>query len=466
MSSAALAIRNAEVEGLAGQDVFIRDGRIVEVGPKLTSRAPEIDARGGALIPGLIDHHIHLLATAAQAESLFLDDVRSATGFAERLRAWVAVRPAGTWVRAVGYHERMAGLIGRADLDALAPDHPVRVQDQTGGLWILNSRALALVATGDTPPSVELGAGGVPTGRIWRGDAWLRTRIGRTPPPLAAVGAALAAKGVTGVMDASASTDADAAATLADAVRAGALPQRLGLMSAGGLDRPDDAAFAIGPLKVLLDERDLLPLDEFIDRIGFARVQNRHVAVHCVTAAELALAMAAFAAAGSRPGDRIEHGGVIAPGAIPVLAKLRLTVVTQPGFIFERGDRYLAEVEPGEHGDLYRCASLLGAGVPVAGSSDAPYSTPDPWAAMRAAVSRRTAGGRPIGPNERVSPRDALGLFLGGLDAPGGGVGRVAPGAAADLCLLKTPLNEALEALSADLVAAIFVGGRLAHEAR
>jgi predicted amidohydrolase YtcJ len=460
-----LVIRDAEVEGQPGLDVRIADGRVTEIGPHLPRAASEIDARGGAVIPGLIDHHIHLLATAARANSLALDDVRSAEDFANRLRAFAAVRPAGAWLRATGYHERMAGLLDRHDLDALAPDQPVRVQHQTGSLWMLNSRALALVERGETPEGLERSDDHEANGRLWRGDAWLAERIGKTAPDLAPLGAQLAAAGVTGAMDASVTTDADSAATLADAVRTGALPLRLGLMSGGALTAPDDGAFAVGPLKILLDDHDLPPLNEIVHRIGQARAWGRRVAVHCVTAAELALTLAAFGMAGAVHGDRIEHGGVIPAEAIAVIAQLGLTVVTQSAFVFERGDRYRAEVPAIEHDDLYRSASLIRAGIPVAGSSDAPYATPDPWTAMRAAVERETRGGETLGPSERLSPAQTLALYLGDFADPGGSSRRVAPGARADLCLLKTPLGTALKTLSSDLVAATLVGGRIVHTA-
>jgi predicted amidohydrolase YtcJ len=234
-------------------------------------------------------------------------------------------------------------------------------------------------------------------------------------------------------------------------------------MSGGFLAQCPDAAFRVGPLKIMLDEYDLPPLDEIVRRIGMARVWGRAVAVHCVTAAELALTLAAFETAGAKPGDRIEHGGAIPADAIAVIAGLGLTVVTQPGFVFERGDRYLADIDPAEHGDLYRCASLLAAGVPVASSSDAPYSAPDPWAAMRAAVRRQTREGLSLGSEERVDASVALQLHFGEFDAPGGRPRKVLPGEPADLCLLKTPLRDALSALSNDLVAATIIEGGLAY---
>jgi predicted amidohydrolase YtcJ len=468
--SEGLLIRNAEVEGRAGLDVRIEAGRVAEIGAGLRASGETLDARGGALIPGLIDHHIHILATAAQADSLALEGAATPQEMAALVSAFAATRPNGSWLRATGYHDRIAGVLDRDALDRLAPHHPLRVQHQTGSLWMLNSAALALVDSGEGADALERDAAGRATGRLWRGDRWLRARIGDAPPPLRPLGERLARHGLTGLTDASVGAGPEAAALLADAHRRGALPQRLNLMSGGPLAAPEDGAIRIGPLKILLDDHALPDWDEMIGRIALARALGRPVAVHCVTAGELALTLAAFDAAGARAGDRIEHGGVIDAAAVPVIRRLGLTVVTQSAFVFERGDRYLADVDPAEQGDLYRCASLLAAGVAVAGSSDAPYADPDPWAAMRAAVARRTRRGAAIGLGERITPATALGLYLGRADDPGGAPRRVETGAVADLCLLREPLAEALAALSGEGmagegVAATLVGGRVVYPA-
>ncbi|HEY1752626.1 MAG TPA: amidohydrolase family protein [Caulobacteraceae bacterium] len=461
----ALVIRNVEVGGRAGLDVRIDAGRVAAIGPGLPRGWEEIDGRGGAVIPGLADHHIHLFALAAQADSVALDDVRDASGLQARIAAALADRPPGAWLRATGYHERMAGELSREALDALAPRNPLRVQHQTGALWMLNSAALAAVWQGDAPASVERGADGRPTGRIWRGDAWLHQRLGAEPPALAPLGRRLAAYGITHLTDASVTTDAAAAAHLAAAHRSGELPQRLMLMSGGALTAPGDGALAVGPLKVLLDDHALIDLDDFTGRIRQARAWRRPVAVHCVTAAELALTLAAFETAGARPGDRIEHGGVIPAAAIEPIRAMGLTVVTQPAFVRERGDRYLAEVDPADQPDLYRCASLQAAGVPVAGSSDAPYASPDPWIGMAAAAQRTTLEGRMLGTGEAVDAATALSLYLGDPAAPGGPERRVEVGAAADLCLLRTPLADALAAPGAERIRATVIAGKVVHQA-
>ena len=463
--SGGLLIRNVEVGGRAGLDVRIAAGRVAEVGLSLRGPEDAIDGAGGALIPGLIDHHIHLLALAAKADSVRLDTARDADDLAARLAGAAAARPAGAWLRATGYHEGVAGVLGAPDLDRLASRHPLRMQHRSGALWMLNTQALAhAIGNAPPPPCVELDAAGHPTGRIWRGDAWLSVRIGRILPPLAPVGRTLAACGITGVTDASATTDADTGARLAAAHRAGDLPQRLMLMSGGPL--APLPGVVLGPVKVLLDEADLPDLDSLAARIGGARSWRRRVAMHCATAVELAFALAAFETAGAESGDRIEHGSVIPEAALPALAALGLTVVTQPGFVAERGDRYLAEVPAEDHAGLYRIASLRRAGVAVAASSDAPYSAPDPWAAMRAAVERSTRLGSSLGMDEAVDAATALSLYQGAFARPGGRRRRVAPGAAADLCLLAVPLGEALQALDAGLVAATLVAGRVVFDRR
>jgi len=446
-------LRDVEVEGRAGLDVRLAGGRIAEIGPRLAARGEEIDGRGGALIPGLCDHHIHLFGYAARADSVDVEGA-SPSELARRIADAAAARPDGAWIRVLGHHETQGGELTRDDLDRLAPRHRLRVQHQTGALWVLNSAALASLAEGDDPPGLDRA-----TGRLWRGDPWLRARTGAEPPPLAPIGRRLAGFGITALTDASVTTDAGGAALLAQARRTGALPQRLTLMSGGALEAPEDGAFVVGPLKVLLDDHALPDLDDFLARIATARSWRRPVAVHCVTAGELALTLAAFSTAGARPGDRVEHGGVIGEGAIGQLRDLGLTVVTQPAFIRERGDRYAAEVDPRDIPDLYRCASLRAAGVPVAASSDAPYASADPWAGIAAAIDRTSAGGRVLGAGEAVDAATALSLYLGDPTDPGGPPRTVVEGAVADLVLLDAPLREVLTAPSAERVRATLVEG-------
>jgi predicted amidohydrolase YtcJ len=458
-----LLIRNAEVEGRI-VDIAIRAGRIVDVRPALAGEEL-IDAACGAVIPGLHDHHIHLLATAAARQSVRLEGCADAIAVARCLRDADAALPPNAWLRATGYHERIAGPLDRLALDQWLPRRPVRVQDQTGALWMLNSAAVMAIPQDAWPEDAERDGAGILTGRVFRGDAWLGEHIERVALDLAALGCQLAGYGLTGVTDASVTTDAASAGLLGQAVRTGLLPLRLTLMSGGALSPPSDGAYAVGPVKILLDDDRLPTLDALVKMIEGARDQGRAVAAHCVTAAELAIMLAAFDLAGSRNGDRIEHGSIIPRSAICMLRDLGLTVVTQPGFIATRGERYRALVDPAEQADLYRCATLIARGVPVGGSSDAPYGNPDPWSAIRAASDRRTADGHFIGVGERVSAARALRLYLTPSDNPGGAPRRIRAGTQADLCILHVGMNTALADPTADHVAATLLGGRITHHA-
>jgi len=440
-------------------NVVLRDGRVAAVrNPTPTAGAAAIDGRGGALLPGLHDHHLHLLATAAAEHSV---DCASAKDGASLAAALQAAGPG--WVRAVGYHEQIAGVLDRGVLDQLAPNHPVRVQHRTGALWMLNSRALALVDhLLDGSPDVERDESGRPTGRLWRYDARLRPAFASGPPSLAALGARLASFGITGVTDATPDLDRTSLDLLARAHASGDLPQEITLLGA-----PEARGLASGlrrgPRKIHLRDHDLPTLPELAATVAQTHRGDRGVAIHCVTAEALVLAVAALLDAGIHPTDRIEHASVVPPGAATELAELGVAVVTQPAFLHERGDDYLRDVASPERDWLYPYRSLLEAGVPVAPSSDAPHAPPDPWLAIAAAAGRRTRRGAVIGAGEAVDASRVLDGFLSSPDNPGGPPRRVAPGLPADLCLLDRPLADALAGVPANPVRMTLIGGRIVH---
>ena len=448
----------------ARRDVLVLDGRVHRIGSQLRPEGDceVVDAHGGELLSGLHDHHVHLAALAAARTSVQLGppEVTTPEQFASALATAHAELPPGQWLRGVGYHESVAGPLDREVLDRLVPSRPVRVQDRSGKRWTLSSVGLRLIAAdASAHPGIERDRDGRPSGVVERADDWLAQVLGGDLPDLAVVGRMLADLGVTAVTDCTPYRDAAALAGLAAAAASGQLPQRVHVT--GGPELAEHRApppLHLGPVKVLLDEDRLPPLDQFVEWIRAAHAAGRSVAVHVVTAASLAYSLAAWGEAGAHSGDRIEHGSVITPEAAARVAALGLTVVTQPGFVAARGDRYLAEVDPDEVPHLYRCASLLELGIPVAGSTDAPYTDPDPWSAIRAAVDRRTPSGELLGGSERLPLRRAVQLFTGHPLDPGRSQRRVEVGAAADLCLLGRPLREEEPPTAAD-VRATYRGG-------
>ena len=465
-SQAPLLIRNAELGGRR-RSVRIGGGRVLEMGAGLVARPGEevVEGGGGALLPGLHDHHLHLWALAATERSVPVGppSVRDLAGLSSALRHAAREAPDGSWIRAVGYHESVAGPLDRWVLDRLVADRPVRVQDRSGALWVLSSAGAAAVGLSDVGDvdGVERRDDGVPTGRLWRLDGWLRERLPAEPLDLASAARRLLRTGVTGMTDATPTEDHGALRLLARARRGGDVPQRV-LITGGPALAPDVVPdLERGPVKLLPPDHVPPVFDQLLAGIRAARAQGRAVAVHCVTAASAALAVAAIEEIGPHPGDRIEHGAVVPVELADRVAGLGITVVTNPGFVVTRGDRYLAEVDAVDQPDLWRCRSLLARGVPLGGGTDAPFGDPDPWTAIAAAITRRTAAGQSLGPDEGLSPSQALALFLSPLERPGGPPRRLDPGVAADLCLLAGPLAEALADPARVEVVATVVGGAL-----
>jgi predicted amidohydrolase YtcJ len=114
-----------------------------------------IGGNGGELLPGLADHHIHLRALAAASRSLDLHGADLTEG------------GTGTgWRRVVG-----AGVeLKHAEVDAVWPERPVRVQRRSGALWTLNSMALERLGPGAGPDEIA-------TGQFWRSGERLRAML-------------------------------------------------------------------------------------------------------------------------------------------------------------------------------------------------------------------------------------------------------------------------------------------------
>ncbi len=463
-------IRQAQIYGGTGlRDLRLQGGNIAAIAESLPPLPGEalVEARGAALLPGLHDHHIHLVSLAAALDSLRCGppDITDARQFAAALQR--ANTAPDSWLRGIAYHPSVAGEIDRAWLDRHIPDRPCRIQHRGGRLWVLNSAALAELELlrGEGPAGLER-IGGEPTGRLYEADVWLRQRLGSRLPELSRASALLAAYGVTGITDTTPHNGAMEWAGFHEAQASGSLLQRVRMMGGEAIDaQANSSALQRGELKIHLLESQLPPFDLLCANISTAHADGRAVAVHCVTLTELVFTLAAFEHSGSITGDRIEHASVCPDQQLSLIAELGLRVVTQPHFISERGDQYLREVDPADQAWLYRCAAFVEAGIPLAAGSDAAFGSADPWAAMRAAVKRQTPAGVVMGEAEALSPEQALELFLSPADAPGVRQRQVEVGEAADLCLLGKAWESAREELDAGLVRSAWRAGELIYSA-
>src|ERR1700730_4789642 len=170
------------------QAVAIRGDRIVAAGTnqEITQLAGpntrKIDLKGKAVIPGLIDNHMHLLRAAATwVKEVRFDGVDSRKQAVEMLRARVKAAAAGEWIYNIGggAHQQFTDdpkPFTREELDQIAPNNPVALQESYYQVF-LNSKALEILkiaANAPDPPEFVKGsilrdASGKPTGVI-RGD--------------------------------------------------------------------------------------------------------------------------------------------------------------------------------------------------------------------------------------------------------------------------------------------------------
>ncbi len=453
-------------------DVVLKDGVIAEIGqaasrssaadllPESTQR---IDAQGGLLLPGLVDHHIHLFATARALQSVALDD-SSRWSEDDLIAALTTALQQGQPLRGVNLSAERFPQIDASWLDQLSNKVAIRLQDRTGQLWIYNSTALAEIKALDQewPVGTEMDQQGRPNGRFWHLGGWLSEQRQNTFPDLSVLSNLLASWGITAVTDAGVHNDQTVWWALRQAQRLGQLKQRLRVMGCHQLHRVavDEPEWcALGPVKIYLRESALPDGNTLVGQIADAHATGRAVAFHCVTRVELWVAIDALRQVGVIDGDRIEHASLVDDDALSELTTLGIRVVTQPQFLWQRGDRYCEQLQVEDLDILYRGQSWLKRGIPVSWGSDAPYGDSNPWLAMQAALDRTTSTGAIITTSERLRGEQLWQLLGSDTAAPGAPMQSLAVGCAADLCLLKQSIDQIQERPMTAEVLATFVAG-------
>ena len=406
---------------------------------------------------------ISALAAAAQSVEVGPPVVTTRDALAAALQQAPQGARTGNWVRAIGYHDSVAGPLDRWTLDRLVSDRPVRVQHRSGALWILNSAAV--VATGldsCAEPGVERDPTGVATGRLWRMDRWLRAAL----PPVdvdagfAAVSRSLRAVGFTGVTDATPDREPE---DLRDLHRCalgrrgrsppsdGASPSRPARPGAehrvhrsGEADArrrctararrrdrsgPSSARRRAWPGRALRDRHPTRLHARCAGRCGPARRRPRRACSR--GAARPGAATRALRPDGRDPTELRGRAGRPLPGrgrctgpAVP-LSRQRLWCAPASGWL-------PAPTHPSV--------------VPTRGRRCA------------CAIDRRTASGASLGPDEALPPRAALALFTGRADVPVV-PRRIVAREPADLCLLAAPIAEVLADPDASAVRTTWVAG-------
>ena len=463
------------------QLIAIRGSKIVSVGEDKALRdfkrrnTRVIDCNGKTVLPGFIDAHGHLHALAESYVTLNLEprnQLRPISDIQAEIGKLTQKLPGGAWIRGRGYNEFYLAEkrhLNRWDLDQVASDHPVKVTHRTGHAHVLNSLALAKVGISIETPDPSDGLidrdieTGEPTGLLFRMGNFLSKKV----PPLEndqlGQGVKIASDeflsmGITSIQDASSHNGIEQWKMFRRWKETSFFKPRVTMMLGAESflayqerdfeTELDNTQIHLGGVKVILDETtgDLRPcqaeLNEMVLRVhqsGFQTclhaIEEKTVEAAC-SAIEYALKK--FPKSDHR--HRIEHCSVCPPSLSNRLASLEVMVVTQPGFIYYNGDRYLQTVAAEELKHLYPFRTLLESGVEVAASSDCPIASPNPLIGIYAASSRMTETGGTLLSREKTTPGDALRMYgetaaRAAFDE--GMKGSISPGKLADLVLLN-----------------------------
>jgi predicted amidohydrolase YtcJ len=181
MLSADLIVLNANIYTVSSghaQALAVRDGKILAVGStdeirKLAGPRTQIEDLGGkTVLPGFIDAHMHLVSVGLRESGYYLDlsQARSLEETLALVRARVHQTEKDQWVLGRGWDESRwpeHRYITKADLDRIAPEHPVVLVRVCGHILCANSVALKKISV--TPRAGEFDE---PSGLLREETAW------------------------------------------------------------------------------------------------------------------------------------------------------------------------------------------------------------------------------------------------------------------------------------------------------
>jgi hypothetical protein len=447
----------------------IQHGRIVAVGPRhhiealagatthVTRYAPE-----ALILPGFCDSHQHFLSyIRGKVERISLWDATSLQEVAQRIRRAASQHPVGTWLIADG-HDQGRYVEQRhptlAELDQMAPAHPLIVHRACHHIALVNSHAMMranLTAETTDPVGGRIGrdAQGALTG-ILEENARTLVLSHVTLPPIEwhrhipqAVND-YHRRGITAIGEAAIGhiDGLNDLAVMEAAYQRGEMTLRTSYFGYGDVARawingeahiaPD--AWRNAPMvKYFIDGTlggesawlsqayrhtphncgyPLISAPELTHHIETGHRAGYQVAVHAIGDAAVDLVANTYADVLSRfprtdHRHRIEHVEVVRPETIRLMAQHGIIAAVQPLFTwYEESD--VAQVPDALLPYAHAWRQLANAGVSLAFGSDNPV-VPDfaPLSGIAAAVNCTNHRGQPVNPGQQLSWQAAVDAF-------------------------------------------------------
>lgn len=426
------------------------------------------DLGGRTVVPGLIETHSHLslyAMTLMQAECRTPPN-RTIADVLEHLRQKAAEEGPGAWVKGWGFDDTLVAEkrhLTLRDLDEALPRNPAFICHASGHLAYANSAALAMAKVGPDTPQPEGGClykdeAGNPTGLLAEEPA--QRLVMDHIPPLDVAKLKVAMRegmryfhrfGITSVHDAAIGyyqEDRPVLDAYRELHREGGLSLRVYVsvmeaayrryMRAGIGTGFGDERLKVGASKLFQDgsiqaltaalaepylnapvERGHLLLEqEEMDSLVFLyHAMECQIAIHANGERAIESALSALEKAeAALPGRDLRHMIIHCQLASPDQVRRMKRIGVIPSYFVNHvhywGDRHLGIfLGPERAARIDPLGTTVREGLPFTLHSDLPVTPVDPFFSMYCAVNRVTREGILLGPDERVSPVEALSAY-------------------------------------------------------
>ena len=491
-----------------------------------------LDLEGRTVLPGINDSHLHLLMWGLSKPPFSVDvtypAVRSIADVVDKIAKAAATSSQGKWIVGRGWDQPYLSE-GRAptaaDLDAVAPDHPVALTEFSGHAMWVNSKAIEIVGiTADTVPPpggvIVKDEQGQPTGLLFEGAAWMvREKI---PDPTeaeqrAALRSAMQLMLSRGVTSCTIPGLPPELLSLLNEMAAESVPAKLritGMLRApnslAGLKALWPAFQQITPnaplwlkfnaVKIMGDgiptanktawlhdhyvgggngsllmagddhEEKVAELNQMIDFIHQAGLQ---IGTHVTGDKSIDVTINAYESTQQRfprtdPRHYIIHGDLVPETTLATMAAGGWGANFNPEIKHLIADSQVHSIGPDRASYEWPYRSALDAGVVTASSSDAPVTEGNWLQGIATCMDRRgKQTGAVSGPQQRISLDEAVRTYTWAgawQDRAETYKGSIEPGKMADICVVDERLSAADTAtIAAASVAMTLVDGRVVH---